>query len=229
MKRCWRCCRTDGTKPEGASWPHFANIVLMSAFVEPFLNAMKFLLSPAVLLSSASLVWAVDFKRDIQPILKAQCYKCHSEEADKEKGGYVFDNLERLAKDIGPGRVIEPGKVGDSHFFFTLVSDVDDDAHMPPNKMLADKDIQKIREWIEAGAVIDGAPMAEKSGGLPPQEAAPVMQAWTNTDGKTIQAAMLRLEGEAVVLRMANGQIYNYPLEKLAPESQEQARKAGMP
>ena len=40
---------------------------------------------------------AADFKKDIQPILKARCFECHSEQAKKEKAGYVFDNLKRYA------------------------------------------------------------------------------------------------------------------------------------
>lgn len=184
---------------------------------------------------------AVDFKRDIQPILKAECYKCHSEESGKEKAGFVFDNLERFAKDIGAGRAIEPGNLTNSHFFEILVSPEDEDAHMPPKKTLKDNQIKVIREWILAGAPLPGqAPTAATNTPAPTQSpamapgatadvaapATPVMKAWTNTEGRTIQAAMLRLEGETVVLQMANGQIYNYPLSKLSPESQAQA-KAG--
>lgn len=192
----------------------------------------------ALALSSAS---AADFKKDIQPILKAQCYKCHSEEAKKEKGGFVFDNLERFAKDIGPGRIIEPGKVADSHFYETLVVPLDDDAHMPPKKQMAEADVKKFKEWIEAGASLDGKPTAAKPASmLPERPAAPVtpaaaatpaapatMQDWTNTDGRVIQATMLRMEGANVVLQMANGQVYNYPMEKLSAASQEMAKRGG--
>lgn len=177
---------------------------------------------------------AVDFKRDIQPILKAECYKCHSEESGKEKAGYVFDNLERFAKDIGPGRAIEPGNLTDSHFFEILVSPEDENAHMPPKKTLSDNQIKVIREWILAGAPLPGqtptagtntpAPNAAMAPAASEAPAGPVMQSWTNTDGRTIQAAMLRLEGDNVVLQMADGKIYNYPLSKLSPESQAQAR-----
>jgi hypothetical protein len=53
------------------------------------------------------------------------------------------------------------------------------------------------------------------------------MQNWTNTEGKVIQAEMMKLEGENVVLRTANGQVYNYPLNKLSAESQELAKRGG--
>ncbi|TLD69005.1 hypothetical protein FEM03_20310 [Phragmitibacter flavus] len=197
---------------------------------------MKSSITPVltVLLGSTS-AFAVDFKRDVQPILKAECYECHSEEADKEKGGYVFDNLERFAKDIGPGRTIEPGDLRNSHFFTTIVSPEDDSAHMPPEKTLSDKQIATIREWILAGAPLPGmTPAAATAPVTAPAPAAPAPaaavaaapQSWTNTEGKVIQATKLRLEGENVVLQMANGVVYNYPLSKLSPESQAQA-KAG--
>lgn len=187
---------------------------------------MKSLLSLAVLALPAAALHAVDFKRDIQPILKAECYKCHSEAEGKEKGGFVFDNLERFAKDIGPGRTIEPGKLEDSHFYSTLVSAVDEDAHMPPKKMLPEASIAKIKQWIEEGASLDGSKKPAVAATTPAAPTQPVVKSWTNTEGRVIQAAMLRLEGETVVLRMANGQVYNYPLSKLSAESQAQA-KAG--
>ena len=34
-----------------------------------------------------ALVQAVDFKRDIAPILKKHCYECHSEETGKNEHG----------------------------------------------------------------------------------------------------------------------------------------------
>lgn len=191
---------------------------------------MKFLL-PAVLVAlPAAAVHAVDFKRDIQPILKAECYKCHSEESGKEKGGFVFDNLERFAKDIGPGRTIEPGNLKESHLYTTLVVELDDDAHMPPKKNLPEASIAKIKQWIEEGASLDGSkkPAAASTAATSSAMPAPAaIQNWTNTEGRIIQAAMLKLDGENVVLRMANGQVYNYPLSKLSPESQAQA-KAGV-
>ncbi len=178
-----------------------------------------------------SLTLAADFKKDIAPILKAQCYKCHSEEAKKEKAGYVFDNLARLGKDIGPGRVIEPGDLEASHLYQTLIKPEDDDGHMPPNKSLDAGDIAKFKQWIMEGASLDGGkkPTAGGStagapGGLP---ARPAMQSWTSADGRVIQAAMLRVEGENVILQMANGQTYPVPMSKLSAASQELAKRGG--
>jgi hypothetical protein len=184
----------------------------------------------SLLLLSAGLARGADFKRDIVPILKAECYKCHSEESGKEKGDFVFDNVTRFAKDIGPGRVIEPGKPEESRFLETFTLEMDDDAHMPPKKNLSPPQIAKIKEWIAEGATFDGSKMAAAATPPPPTPAAPpgpAMQNWTNTEGKVIQAALLRVDGESVVLLMANGQTYDYPLSKLSAESQELAKQVG--
>jgi hypothetical protein len=180
-----------------------------------------------LLLLSAGLARGADFKRDIVPILKAECYKCHSEESGKEKGDFVFDNVTRFAKDIGPGRVIEPGKPEESRFLETFTLEMDDDAHMPPKKNLSPAQIAKIKEWIAEGATFDGSKMAAAATPAPAAPPGPAMQNWTNTEGKVIQAALLRVDGENVVLLMANGQTYDYPLSKLSAESQELAKQVG--
>ena len=205
---------------------------------------MKFPLLPLLAVLPASLVCGADFQRDIMPILKAECYKCHSEESGKEKGDFVFDNTKRFAKDIGVGKAIEPGKPEESRFFESFTLEMDDDAHMPPKKNLTAAQIAKFKEWITEGASFGGskgAPAPATASTTPPAaspaaapaavpsalpEAAPV-QNWTNTEGKVIQAAMLKMEGENVVLRLGNGQVYNYPLSKLSAESQELAKRGG--
>ena len=39
---------------------------------------------------------AVDFQKDIQPLLEAACVKCHAK--GKEKGGFSLETRERLLK-----------------------------------------------------------------------------------------------------------------------------------
>lgn len=48
---------------------------------------------------------------------------------------------------------------------------------------------------------------------------------WTSSDGRTIQATMLRLEGESVILQRNDGGVFKVPLVKLSPESQTMAKK----
>jgi Planctomycete cytochrome C len=178
--------------------------------------------------TAASIAGAVDFKKDIRPILKAKCYACHSEEAKKEKAGYVFDNLERFAGDIGPKGQIVPGDPERSNFLDLLTRDKDP---MPPDgkDRLTPDEIKKVRQWIEEGASLDGAaPTAKKpsSSGLAPREPEVPLQDWTNTEGKTIKARYVRISGEAVVIRTADNKSYKVPLAKLSPASQDQAKAA---
>lgn len=181
-------------------------------------NAPWFLLAP---LSLAFPVEAVDFKRDIRPILKANCYECHSRESGKEKAGYIFDDLETLKLDIQPKGIIVPGKPGESYFLEVIMMDVSEKAHMPPKKMLSDRDIAKLRDWITAGAPLEAVPASALAA-----RPAPVVMDWTNAEGVTIKAGFVRLEGDNVVLKLASGQEVPYPMTKLSAASQEQARKA---
>ena len=50
-------------------------------------------------------------------------------------------------------------------------------------------------------------------------------QAWTNTDGNTITAAIEKLDGDQVVFKMPNGQALSYPLAKLSAESQKKIQE----
>lgn len=66
------------------------------------------------------------------------------------------------------------------------------------------------------------APLAKP---VPSTPAAVAAQAWTNDEGRTLQAVFKGLEGEHVLLLLANGQTVRYPLAKLTPASREQAQR----
>jgi hypothetical protein len=51
---------------------------------------------------------------------------------------------------------------------------------------------------------------------------------WTNTDGKTIEAEFIHLDGDTVVIRK-DGKEFKIPLAKLSPASREQALTFGGP
>lgn len=179
-----------------------------------------------ILLASAAIaprLWAVDFDKDVKPILKEHCYECHSEEKKKEKAGFVFDNKTRMKKDIGPNLIIEPGDPGASHFL-RIIAEADAKNHMPPNKNLDPKDVDTLRKWIAEGAGLEkDSPKVAAKKTLPP------IMSWTNAEGKTIRAGFGGVEGENVVLKMPNGMKVSYPLAKLSAESQQQARDAAAP
>jgi hypothetical protein len=54
----------------------------------------------------------------------------------------------------------------------------------------------------------------------------PPIMSWTNSEGRTIRAGFGGIEGANVVLKMPNGQKIPYPIDKLSPESQKQAKES---
>jgi hypothetical protein len=67
--------------------------------------------------------------------------------------------------------------------------------------------------------------IAEKMAALPAAEKAPDakpsggMRDWTNTEGKTIKAEAISGTETSVTLKLENGKVVDYPLEKLSEES----------
>lgn len=198
------------------------------SFHARFMIVTRFALYVSILACPAL---AVDFKKDIQPILEKHCYECHSEKTGKRKGGFVFDDLTAFKLDIADNDVaqIRPGKPGESHFLEVIV-DENHERHMPPKGQLSRTEISKITDWIKEGATFDGSMPAATTAASPPKRSLPPIMSWTNAEGKTIKAGFVRLEGENVVLRMpANGQEVAYPLAKLSEASQKLARDCASP
>ena len=176
-----------------------------------------------------ALVQAVDFKRDIAPILKKHCYECHSDETGKKKNGYVFDNLETLAGDIRPSGMIDPGRPEESEFLRLLTAPAGDKRRMPPEgDGLSEKEIKLMTAWIKEGASLEKKSVVKPSSLTPkpitgkPAESLPVAEKWTSADGKVIMAVFVGVEGGALLLKM-NGKPYRVPLEKLSEAGRKQA------
>jgi mono/diheme cytochrome c family protein len=92
------------------------------------------------------------FEAKIHPILSDKCFKCHSEQAGKSKGGLTLDTRDALLKggDTGPG--IEPGKP-ESSLMIKAVLYTNDDLQMPPKgEKLSDKEIADLTAWVKMGA-----------------------------------------------------------------------------
>jgi Protein of unknown function (DUF1553)/Protein of unknown function (DUF1549)/Planctomycete cytochrome C/Concanavalin A-like lectin/glucanases superfamily len=94
----------------------------------------------------------VDFyEKKVQPILEQNCYKCHSHQAEKIKGGFVLDSREGLLRGGETGPAVVPGDAEKS-LLIKAVRHVDEDLQMPPKKKLADADIATLAEWVKLGA-----------------------------------------------------------------------------
>src|SRR5262245_33478487 len=93
----------------------------------------------------------VDFARDIQPILRDHCLKCHNPQ--KKKGQFRVDSREAAFRGGVSGKVIKPGDAKGSHLFELLVSKNEDERMPQSAPPLASSQIELLRRWIDAGAV----------------------------------------------------------------------------
>ncbi|HEV7406835.1 MAG TPA: PSD1 and planctomycete cytochrome C domain-containing protein [Chthoniobacteraceae bacterium] len=109
---------------------------------------------------------AAFFEKRIRPLLADHCYKCHSAEAEKVKGGLLLDSRAGLLKggETRPG--IVPG-VPEKSLLIAAVNWKDEDLQMPPKKKLTEAQIADLTEWVKMGAPWPGgdqtaAPVAKK-------------------------------------------------------------------
>lgn len=186
----------------------------------------------ALSLSSGTL-GAVDFQKDILPIVKEHCWKCHSNE-EESKGGLAFDDIESLRKSqIGEHGLIRPGDPAKSDLLERLKLDAEEDDFMPKNgDALRRGELALIEQWIREGAIIDaGNPSAEELARaddvkiISAKAGDEVYFSWTNLEGKSIEARFIDLEGESVTIMMKNGRRFLVPLTSLDATSVALAKK----
>jgi hypothetical protein len=92
------------------------------------------------------------FEKKVQPILTENCYKCHSHDADKIKGGLLLDSREAVLKGGDTGPALVPGKPEES-LLIKAIRYTDPDLQMPPKgKKLPDEQIATLTEWVKLGA-----------------------------------------------------------------------------
>ncbi|MBK8037414.1 MAG: DUF1553 domain-containing protein [Verrucomicrobiaceae bacterium] len=97
-----------------------------------------------------SVLLAVDFDREIRPLLQERCIECHGEK--KQKGELRLDAKVHAFKGGNDGPAILAGKADASPLFQRIIS-TDEDEKMPPKgDPLTSAQISLIREWISSGA-----------------------------------------------------------------------------
>ncbi len=192
-------------------------------------------LSVLSILLTASSAFALDYVNDIQTILKQHCWECHSSEKEV-KGDLALDNLDDMAKihiaDIGS---IRPGDPEKSDLLARLkLSDKDDDFMPRKGKPVPKGDLRKIEQWILEGAVMDATELTEAEKSRmdavkikAAQNGADIYFSWSSTDGKTVEAKFLQLQGESVKMITEKGRVFLVPFSLLSPESIELAKKLG--
>lgn len=176
-----------------------------------------------VLVLTATAASAVDFKSQVAPIFRNKCYACHSV-TKKVKGKLALDD-DKLPEQIGAGKNIIPGQGAQSTMYVNCTLPNDDGDVMPPEgkNRLTDAELATLKAWIDEGASLTG-------GGAAPAAAMPAaggVLKWTNTEGKTIEAEFMGLEGDSVLLKIpSTGVTHILALSKLSAESQAQAKTA---
>jgi hypothetical protein len=94
---------------------------------------------------------AVDFNREIRPILSDNCFTCHGPDEKQRMAGLRFDTKEGAFARAG---VIVAGDSANSKLY-QRISAKDADRLMPPlysGHKLTDRQIESLRRWIDEGA-----------------------------------------------------------------------------
>src|SRR5688572_3426173 len=100
-----------------------------------------FLLGGALLgLASIPAVRGADTPQELEKraraLLEAHCFKCHSHQANKSKGGLLVDSLAALLRGGDTGPALVPGQPEKSLLIKAVLYE-DDDLQMPPKGKLA--------------------------------------------------------------------------------------------
>ena len=89
------------------------------------------------------------FESKVRPIFAEHCYTCHSEKAEKLKGGLRLDSADAILKGGDTSPAIIPGDVEGS-LLIKAVRYTDPDLKMPPKKKKLSAEQRPV-----AGAVLD--------------------------------------------------------------------------
>ena len=100
---------------------------------------------------------AVDFQRDVRPILADNCFRCHGPDESTRQVRLRLDTEEGVFSERPNGQPIVAGNASAS-LLFQRITHENQRLRMPPassNKTLSDKQIDVLRRWIDDGASWD--------------------------------------------------------------------------
>ncbi len=105
-----------------------------------------------LLLGPAVSIAAVDYLRDIKPILTQQCVRCHG--ADDPKSGFRADTAEALREGGDSGIAPLKARAGEDSIFMQVVRGVHEDIPRMPYKKpeLDEAQLALLQAWVAAGA-----------------------------------------------------------------------------
>ena len=91
------------------------------------------------------------FESKIRPLLAENCYKCHSVDSERIKGGFLIDSKPGILKGGESGPAIIPGDAKNSRLIQMVERHPDFEA-MPPKSSLSQSEINSLITWIDRGA-----------------------------------------------------------------------------
>jgi mono/diheme cytochrome c family protein len=98
---------------------------------------------------------AIDFARQIRPILSENCFRCHGPDHEERKAKLRLDIKERaFGKLRRGGHTIVPGNSAKSELIARITAE-EPSERMPPlktNKRLTPQQVDLLRQWIDQGA-----------------------------------------------------------------------------
>jgi hypothetical protein len=98
---------------------------------------------------------AVDFNRDVRPVLAQQCFTCHGMDDHGRKGKLRLDLSDSAYGKGKSGEIaIVPGKPDASEVIKRILSTDEDEVMPPPHtkKVMSEKDKATLKAWIAEGA-----------------------------------------------------------------------------
>jgi hypothetical protein len=91
------------------------------------------------------------FETRIRPVLVERCYKCHSQQAAKVKGGLRLDSRKGLLQGGDSGPAVVPGDPGKS-LLIKAIRYTDSSLRMPPKRPLTAEQVADFESWVRQGA-----------------------------------------------------------------------------
>ena len=98
---------------------------------------------------------AVDYLREVRPILARNCFACHGPDESQRGGTLRLDHRDDAMKPLKSGSIaVVPGAPDESELLARLVEE-DESLRMPPKKAgerLSKADVEILRRWMRQGA-----------------------------------------------------------------------------
>jgi len=92
---------------------------------------------------------AVDFKKDVHPLLQSRCFKCHS--GPNSKSGVRLDHRPEILGETSGRAFVAPGKSAESRLIHLVSGVLDDDVMPPKGPRLTSQEVGLLRAWIDQG------------------------------------------------------------------------------